>query len=92
MIISDLNYLEANEDAVFGGLLIVPNRFSSEVSRIDVRELVDINKFVRSDAIVRGNLGTAQANVVGFSNSLTEATSYVSPGLNSSSAISAGNS
>jgi hypothetical protein len=91
MIISDLNYLEANEDEVFGGFFIVPNRNGFESSVIRVDEKIDINKFVRSDAIVKGNLSVGQSSVVGFNNSLTQGTSYVAPGLNSTTTLAAGN-
>jgi hypothetical protein len=91
MIISDLNYLEANEDEVFGGFGIVPNRNSFESSVINFVERFDINKVVRSDARVEGNLSAGQSSVVGFNNSLTQGTSYVAPGLNSTTTIAAGN-
>lgn len=91
MIISDLNYLEASEGEVFGGLLVGPNLNTFENSNIVVREVVSINKFVRSDAEVSGNLATAQANSLGFKNSLAQTSTLTQPGVTSSSSISAGN-
>jgi hypothetical protein len=91
MIISDLNYLEASSEEVLGGFLLVPNVKRSEKVDIDINEKFNIDKNVKSNALVKGNLGTAQANVFGYKNSLTQSTSLVEPGLNSSTAISAGN-
>jgi hypothetical protein len=68
MIISDLNYLEivGEESRIVGSGGV---NFNSVIKKdVDINKKVDfnINKFVRSNADVKGNLATAQATADAF--------------------------
>lgn len=87
MIISDLNYLEANEDEVFGGLFFVPNANQTERNTVIVREDIDIDKDFFSRVNVSGAAATSQAVVLGTNNSATQTQVYINNNVNSSSSV-----
>ncbi|RUT10018.1 hypothetical protein DSM106972_005130 [Dulcicalothrix desertica PCC 7102] len=86
MIISDLNYLEANEDAVFGGF-VVASRNSSEVTRVDIDINIRDNKNFNSKVNVSGAAAVAEATVLGTNDSATQTFTYLNNGVNSSGSI-----
>lgn len=66
MIISDLAYLEAANEAVEGGF-----NLGKDFSYIFFKEYVDIYKDVKSKVDLKGNLATAEADAYG-DNSLSQ--------------------
>lgn len=86
MIISDLNYLEANEDAVFGGF-IAPTRVSNEVTRVDINVNIRDSKDFFSRVNVSGAAAVAESTVLNSNNSATQTSTYINNGTNSSGSI-----